>query len=238
VLAALAFLTPLPVGARRPGPATLAWFPVAGAVVGAVVGGAWALAVEVWPPLVAAAVVVAVDLVVTGALHVDGLADTADGLLPHLDGPERRRAVMAAPDVGAFGTAAVVALLLLRLATLASVGVTGADPWALASLWALARGAMAVALVAVPYVGGGLGSAFLGARAPLVWAGAALVPVALAVPSDDPGRTALALLGGAVAAVGVVALARRRLGGVTGDVLGAAGVVAETIGLLVLAGTW
>lgn len=238
MLAALAFLSPLPVGARRPGPRTLVWFPVAGAVVGAVVGGAWALAVELWPPLVAAAVVVAVDLVVTGALHVDGLADTADGVLPHLDGPDRRREVMAAPDVGAFGVAAVGAVLLLRLAALASIGVAGADPWALAALWALARGAMAVALVAVPYVGGGLGSAFLGARTPLVWAGALVVPAALAIPSGDPARTALALVAAAVAAAGVVALARRRLGGVTGDVLGAAGVVAETVGLLALAGTW
>lgn len=239
MLAALAFLTPLPVGARRPGPATLAWLPVAGAVVGAVVGGAWALSIELWPPLVAAAVVVAVDLVVTGALHVDGLADTADGVLPHLDGPERRKEVMAAPDVGAFGVATVGAVLLLRLASLAAVGAaSGADPWALAALWALARGAMAVAMVVVPYVGGGLGNAFLGARAVLVWAGAVVVPVALAVPSHDPARTGLALALGAVAAVGVVALARRRLGGVTGDVLGAAGVVAETVGLLVLAGTW
>jgi adenosylcobinamide-GDP ribazoletransferase len=239
LLAALAFLTPLPVGARRPGPGTLVWFPLAGALVGAVVGGAWALAAELWPPLVAAAIVVAVDLVVTGALHVDGLADTADGVLPHLDGPERRREVMAAPDVGAFGLAVVVAALLLRLSALGAVGAAaGAQPWALAALWALARGAMAVALVAVPYVGGGLGAAFLGARVPVVWVGAVLVPVALALVADDIGRTLLALVVGAVAATGVVALARRRLGGVTGDVLGAAGVVAETVGLVVLAGTW
>jgi adenosylcobinamide-GDP ribazoletransferase len=238
LLAALAFLTPLPVGARRPGPSTLAWFPVAGALVGAVVGGAWALASELWPPLVAAAVVVTVDLVVTGALHLDGLADTADGVLPHLDGPERRREVMAAPDVGAFGVAAVVAALLLEVSALAAVGSTGAEPAALAALWALARGVMAVALVTVPYVGGGLGAAFLGARAPLVWLGTVLVPVGLAAASGDVARTLLALVVGALAAAGVVALGRRRLGGVTGDVVGAAGVVAQTVGLVVLAGTW
>ena len=54
-----------------------------------------------WAPALAAALTVAVDLVLTGALHLDGLADTADGLLPHLD-RARRLAVMAAPDVGAF----------------------------------------------------------------------------------------------------------------------------------------
>jgi adenosylcobinamide-GDP ribazoletransferase len=238
LLAALAFLTPLPVGARRPGPSTLAWFPVAGALVGAVVGGAWALAAELWDPLVAAAVVVAVDLVVTGALHLDGLADTADGVLPHLDGPERRREVMAAPDVGAFGVAAVVAALLLEGAAIAAVGSAGAEPAALAALWALGRGVMAVALVTVPYVGGGLGTAFLGARAPLVWLGTVLVPVGLAAASGDVARTLLALAVGALAGAGVVALGHRRLGGVTGDVVGAAGVVAQTVGLVVLAGTW
>jgi adenosylcobinamide-GDP ribazoletransferase len=182
--------------------------------------------------------VAVVDLVVTGALHLDGLADTADGVLPHLDGPERRRAVMAAPDVGAFGVAAVVAALLLEVSALAAVGSTGAEPAALAALWALARGVMAVALVTVPYVGGGLGAAFLGARAPLVWLGTVLVPVGLAAASGDVARTLLALVVGALAAAGVVALGRRRLGGVTGDVVGAAGVVAQTVGLVVLAGTW
>lgn len=242
LLAALSFLTPLPVGARRPSPATLVWFPVAGAIIGGVVGVAWVLAAELWPPLLAPAVVVVVDLVVTGALHVDGLADTADGVLPHLDGPDRRREVMAAPDVGAFGVVAVVAVLLLRFASLRAigglVGGEGSDPWGLAALWALARGAMAVALVSVPYVGGGLGAAFVGARAPLVVAGAVVVPAALAMGAVEPGRALVALAVAAVAAAGVVALGRRRLGGVTGDVLGAAGVLAETVGLLVLAAKW
>lgn len=238
MLAALAFLTPLPVGARRPGPSTLVWLPLAGAVVGAVVAGAWVLASEVWPPLLAAAVVVAVDVVVTGALHVDGLVDTADGVLPHLDGPERRRAVMAAPDVGAFGVAAVVVVLLLRVGALATVGAVDPEPLAVVALWASARGAMAVALVAVPYVGGGLGAAFLGGRPSLVVAASVVVPVAAALGAEDPARALSALGVGAAGALLVVALARRRLGGVTGDVLGAAGMLAETAGLLALAATW
>lgn len=238
MLAALAFLTPLPVGARRPGPATLVWLPFAGAVIGAVVAGTWVLASEVWPPLLAAVVVVAIDLAITGALHVDGLADTADGILPPLDGPERRRAVMAAPDVGAFGVAAVVAVLLLRAAALAAVGAVDPEPLALVALWSLGRGLMSVALVAGPYVGGGLGSAFLGARLPAVLAAAVLAPAPFAVLADAPARTGGSLLVAALVAGAVVVLARRRLDGVTGDVVGAAGLLAETAGLLVLAGSW
>ncbi len=75
---ALAFLTVFG-GAAGPEPATLAWFPLAGAVIGLVLGAVWWEADRIWTPTVAAAVVVAADLVVTGLLHVDGLADTADG---------------------------------------------------------------------------------------------------------------------------------------------------------------
>ena len=114
---ALAFLTPL-FGASEPRPETLTWFPFAGAALGLVLGAVWWGAERIWPAAVAAAIVVAADLALTGLLHVDGLADSADGLLPHLD-RERRLEVMAAPDVGAFGVAAVVAVLLLRWAALA-----------------------------------------------------------------------------------------------------------------------
>src|SRR5688572_14319385 len=101
---ALAFLTP--VGrATPPSPDALTWFPVVGAGIGAVLGGLWWATDQLWPPLVAAALVLAADLALTGLLHIDGLVDTADGLLPHLE-RERRLEVMAAPDAGAFGIAA------------------------------------------------------------------------------------------------------------------------------------
>src|SRR5947207_1032923 len=100
---ALSFLTPLG-GARTPSPAALRWFPLAGLIIGAAVGGVWWTAHRIWPAGVAAAVVIAADLAVTGMLHFDGLVDSADGLLPHLPAA-RRLDVMAAPDVGAFGIA-------------------------------------------------------------------------------------------------------------------------------------
>jgi len=235
VRAALAFLTPLPVGAGPPGNRTLRWFAVAGAVVGLVVGGSWWAAGEVLPALVAAGVVVLVDVAVTGALHLDGLADSADGLLSHQPTPERRQAVMAAPDVGAFGISAVATVLLLRWSTFASVDP---DIVMVTALWSASRGAMAVALVAVPYVGGGLGTAFLGGPRLPVLAVAGVVPLTLAVVADAPAVAVAAVLAAGLAAAAVVALGRRRLGGVTGDVVGAAGVVAETVGLVVATSRW
>jgi adenosylcobinamide-GDP ribazoletransferase len=183
---------------------------------------------------VAAAIVVAADLALTGLLHVDGLADSADGLLPHLD-RARRLEVMAAPDVGAFGVAAVVAVLLLRWAALAT---TAPSPLLLGGLWCASRTAMAVAARKVPYARpGGLASAFLGGRT----LSTALIGAVLAtgLAFAGPGVAGIAAVAGVVVgAAGVVALARRRIGGFTGDVLGASGMVGETTGLLVAAARW
>ena len=222
--AALAFLTPLPVGAVAPDRRTLDWFPLAGAAIGLVVGGGWWLADEAFPPLVAAALAVALDVLVTGALHLDGLADSADGLLPHLDGPDRRRVVMAAPDVGAFGITAAALALLLRWSAFASMEP---DVVLVVAVWCASRSIMAVALARGPYVGSGLGDAFAGARP---WAGLAGVVAAVVLAPE--------VVLGVVAAAGMLVLGRRRLGGVSGDVLGAAGVVCETVALLAATASW
>jgi adenosylcobinamide-GDP ribazoletransferase len=230
---ALAFLTPL-FGASEPRPETLTWFPFAGAALGLVLGAVWWGAERIWPAAVAAAIVVAADLALTGLLHVDGLADSADGLLPHLN-RARRLEVMAAPDVGAFGVAAVVAVLLLRWAALAT---TAPSPLLLGGLWCASRTAMAVTARTVPYARpGGLASAFLGGRT----LSTALIGAVLAtgLAFAGPGVAGIAAVAGVVAgAAGVVALARRRIGGFTGDVLGASGMVGETAGLVVAAARW
>jgi adenosylcobinamide-GDP ribazoletransferase len=235
VRAAVGFLTPLPVGTTTPDAATLPVLPVVGALLGLLIGAVWWATGEILPPLVAAAVVVAADVALTGALHLDGLADTADGLLSHLEGSQRRLAVMRAPDVGVFGVVAVTAALLLRAAAFASMAP---DAALVGALWAASRGAMAAALVTVPYVGGGLGAAFLGAPRGPVLAVSALVPLGLALLADDALAAVVAVVIGLLAAAGTVLLGRRRLGGVTGDVLGAAGIVAETAGLVVATARW
>lgn len=232
---ALAFLTPLG-GAAAPSPSAVPWFPVVGAGLGLVLGAIWWAADRVWAAPVAAAVVVAADLALTGMLHLDGLVDSADGLLPPLADADRRLEVMADPATGAFGVGVAVAVLLLRWAALASLEPS---PALLGALWSASRLAMAVATRRVPYArpGGGLASAFLdGGRTPAVpvvglVVGAVLVGI-------GRGDAVAGVVGVALGAAAVLGLASRRIGGFTGDVLGAAGMVGETLGLLAAAARW
>jgi adenosylcobinamide-GDP ribazoletransferase len=232
---AFAFLTSLG-GARDPEPGMVAWFPVVGAAIGALVGGSWWLASRIWPPAVAAAIALAVDLGVTGLLHADGLVDTADGLLPHLT-RERRLAVMREPAVGAYGIAVAAAVLLLRFTALATLHV---DVLLIVAVWCASRTAMAVAPSVVPYArshdGGIATGMFEGGRQPIALCGVAAAFVLGALASGWSGAAAVAAC--FAAAAGVVFLGRRKLGGFTGDVLGAAGLVGETVALLVAAARW
>jgi adenosylcobinamide-GDP ribazoletransferase len=224
------FLTPLG-GASTPSTRALPWFPVVGALVGLGVGVVWDVGDELWPLVVAAALAVVADLALTGLLHVDGLADSADGLLPHLP-PERRLAVMAEPTTGAFGVSVVGAVLLLRFAAFA-----GREPDVVLCVlvWATSRSAMAWSMARQPYARpGGLGEVF---RDGPWWPGAVGLAAALAVGLTSVDRAA-AVAACWIAALAVVRLGRRRVGGWTGDVLGAAGVVGETVGLLVAAARW
>jgi adenosylcobinamide-GDP ribazoletransferase len=235
---ALAFLTPFG-GAATPRPGTLGWFPFAGALIGLVLGGIWWGADRLWPPLVTAALVVAADLVVTGMLHVDGLADSADGLIAPMS-RGRRLEVMADPRTGAFGVAAVAIVVVLRVTALSAITPS---PLLLAGLWCASRTTMAVIARTLPYARGtGLASAFLGSGPlPVALVGTVLASgLAIGGSAHLVSRAVGVLaIASCLAAGGLVAgLAHRRLGGFTGDVLGAAGVIGETVGLLFLAARW
>jgi adenosylcobinamide-GDP ribazoletransferase len=233
--AAVAFLTPF--GGRqaaRPGPATMAYFPVVGASLGALIGLSWSAARKRLPPLPAAALVVATDALMTGGLHLDGLADTADGLCAHVPAKSRLE-IMAEPQVGTFAAIALGVVLISRTAALA---VLEPSPTLLAALYCSSRSVMVIGTRAMPYARkDGLATAFLpktgGPDAALVaslgGAGAALLLAALVAGR----RGARAVVAGWVSGALVLVLARRRIGGFTGDVLGAAGVVCETAGLFV-----
>ena len=230
---AVAFLTPLG-GSRTPSPGALRWFPAVGFGLGLALGAIWWGADQLWPAPVAAAVVLAADLGLTGVLHVDGLMDSADGLLPPLR-PERRLEVMAAPDVGAFGVATALAVMLLRWVALASAAPA---PLLLAALWCTSRTAMVATAGSLPYARpAGLATSFLGGRWTAPAVAGAVVAVAAAAwwrPLAGPVAVAAAAAGATTVAV----LARRRIGGFTGDVLGAGGIVAEPVGLVVASARW
>jgi adenosylcobinamide-GDP ribazoletransferase len=194
----------------------------------------WWAGDEIWAPIVAASLAVAADLALTGMLHVDGVGDTADGLLPPLD-RDRRLEVMADPRAGAFGVSAIVIVLVVRVAALASVAPA---VWAVAGIWCASRTAMAVATRTMTYVRpGGLASAFVGGSPRFVGAYGVTMAVALAVV-DAQLQGAVAVVATVLGATAVLAFARHRIGGFTGDVLGACGVLGETAGLLVLAAAW
>ncbi len=231
--AALGFLT-IVGGAAPPDRRAPAWFGLVGALVGLAVGAVWWGAGELWPPLLAAVLAVGADAALTGMLHLDGLADSADGLLPPVD-RARRLAIMATPDVGAFGLVAVLLVLVARVAALSTLTP---DPLLVAGLWAGARAGMALTMAVVPYArAAGAASGFADRRSgPVAVTLVVAVVVVVATLGGWAGvATATALVAGFAA---VVALAVRRLGGYTGDVLGAAGVVAETVGLVVAAARW
>lgn len=232
-LAALAFLTRLPMPrlqaadfARAPG-----WFAMAGLGIGAALAGVWVLAALLWPPLVVALVVVAFGLLLTGALHEDGLADTFDGLGSGRP-TERALEILRDSRIGAFGAMALVLALGLRVAVLAALGPLA--PLALVAGQGFSRAAMVGVLRAGPYLrASGAGTGMTG---PL---GAGLVPLGLAVA----GAVALAVWGfGVGAALGLVGVvlaawlvrgwAMRRIGGITGDILGAVQVLGDLAFLL------
>lgn len=231
LLAAIGFLTRVPVPARvfddaRAQSQSLAWYPAVGLLLGGLLCAvAWGL--QALPPLLGSTLLVAAWVLLTGALHLDGLADSADAWVGGLGDRARTLAIMKDPACGPAGVVALVLVLLSKVAALASL--PGA-PWAallLAPL--LARMALTAAFVTTPYVrSGGLGSGLVGA--PRIASAVGLVLGAAACIAFG-WRGALAL---AVAAV-VFALWRRaclqRLGGITGDT---AGALAECVEVAVL----
>jgi adenosylcobinamide-GDP ribazoletransferase len=142
---------------------------------------------------------------------------------------------MADPAAGAFGVGAAIVVVLLRWAALA-----GRRPsvWLVGGLWCASRTAMAVALRTLPYArAGGLAESWRGGKAAPVGVGGAILAVALAwFAGVVPGLVAVG--GVFLGAAAVLAVAQRRLGGFTGDVLGAAGLVGETAGLVLAAARW
>ncbi len=215
--------------------------PVVGALLGALLGGvALGLRELRAPAALTGAVVVALAAALTRGLHLDGLADTADGLGSYAD-RDRALAIMKSPEVGPFGVVAIVLALLLQATGVAAVAAR--DGWRVvpAVLVATAAGRLAVTWACrrgVPAARpDGLGALVAGT----VGTGAATtatVALALAAVPTVPGRPwqgPLAVLLALAAAAALRWHATRRLGGITGDVLGALLELAVSVAYGVLA---
>lgn len=237
-LAALGFLTIAPVPASAASASRLGaargFFPLVGLLLGLALAGVDAGLRAILPVSIVSALLVLLLVLMTRGLHLDGLADTADGVMGgHTR--ERRLEIMRDPHVGAFGVGVTVCVVLLKWAALASL----AGPsrfWVIALFPVLSRWAMMLALSAFQYARSqGLGTAFQNERPALG------VGLATATASGAAFLMAtwggLVMLGAAyVAAVVLGAALARLLGGLTGDTYGAINEVTEVAALMVAVG--
>lgn len=231
LLAALAFLTRVPI--RRSfegvevGRAAL-FFPLVGAGIGLLQLGALRLMKPHLPSLVVAVLVVALSAWVTRGLHLDGLADFADGLGGGSTREDALR-IMRDPAVGAFGVIALVLVLAVKIASVEAL--PSAEALVLAPT--LARWTAVAVGFFLPYARGsaGLGAAMTGGAGRFELLG--LTVLAAAISLLFPWSLAV-LSWAAVLIVSLLvgAIARRRLGGMTGDVLGANVEIAESCALV------
>jgi adenosylcobinamide-GDP ribazoletransferase len=236
--ASIIFCTRLPLLPATPLTANslsrAAWaFPVAGLVVGVIGAVVYALAHKLsLPPWPAAALAVAATMLVTGCLHEDGLADTADGFGGGKT-REQKLAIMRDSHVGAYGVCALAMALLLRVGALASLPNAHAVVWALIASHAAARATMPVLMLLLPPARSDGLSFDAGKPAGEAVAVAAVIGFLILAICLHLGHGLVALI--VLAAIVALAawLATRQIGGHTGDVMGALEQVSEIAVLLV-----
>ena len=243
---ALAFLTHLPAGrvdctAQEIGRSARC-FPLVGALLGAVYATVAKLLGPLFPPLVTAVLIVLLDALLTGAMHFDGLADTADGFGAGQTREDVLR-IMRDHAVGSYGACALMFAIALKVATIGAViGTATAVPalvlapahgrWSAVFSSSLAAYARPVTDDTSKSVGSP--ARFIG-YGELVIATAIMLPVAFAL---RPWRGGAALLSGALAIAAWTWICRRKIGGVTGDTLGAGVELSECIVLMLFAMNW
>ena len=235
-LAATAFFTRLPVDPRAAGVwrlADSAWaFPLVGAGIGGVAAfallSAQLIGLASWP---AALLSVLAGIALTGALHEDGLADTADGFCGGRDRDEKL-AILRDSRQGTWGVLAIVLSVLLRCAALAGIGDVIHAGLALIAAHAASRAALPAAMIALrPARPDGLG-AMAGKPHAGGAVAAGLIGSAIALAALGPVRGVIALCLAGVIVFAMAELSRRQIGGYTGDVLGALQQVGEIVILL------
>lgn len=234
IRAAFVFLSRVPVGGFPYSPAAWcwapAWFPLVGLSVGVVAAVAFSLTNAVTNVAIAAVIAVAVSVLMTGAFHEDGLADTADAL-GGAHGHKQMLDILKDSRIGTYGALALLISLLLRLACIASLAELA--PGALVAAHVLARTGPVWLIATMSYVtesnakGSAVGAAGI-AQAVVATVLAGLISVLLAIFGYLSARSVIVAV---LAAVGLTATAgwyfKRRAGGITGDFLGATEQICE-----------
>ncbi len=196
------------------------YFPLVGLLVGGACAAVFWAASQIWSGWLPALLAIAAGVLITGAFHEDGLADTADGLGGGTT-VAKRLTIMKDSRIGTYGALALGLTLAIKAAALATLPA-GLGAWTLVAAHAAGRGASVLAMRALPYVGDAKTGKWkpspsdLSLTEVLIALAVAGLPLAL---SPD-GVVISAVLAGAVLACALALTARRLLGGYTGDVLG------------------
>jgi adenosylcobinamide-GDP ribazoletransferase len=233
MLTAVAFLTRLPVGAYAKPDLNRAalFFPLVGALVGGIAAGTRALADLALAPLPATLLAVAAAIIVSGALHEDGLADVADALGAHTT-RDRRLEILKDPRIGTFGGLALIVAVGLTATTVAGLDTEDAVK-ALVIAHTLSRWAILPVSKALPPAKPGGAGSLLRVTTPSLVA-ATVLAAAIVTPLGG----APALLAVALAAAASAIVLHTTLGGITGDGYGATAKAAELAALMTLAALW
>ena len=203
------------------------WYPFVGLVIGVLTWLAWKATMFFLPPLVAGVVTLVIWVMLTGGLHLDGLADCCDGLFASIS-TERRLEIMKDPRMGAFGVIGLILILLLKAAVL--IALTPVSSLGILLAASLARWFILPAALLPLARPSGMGADFAAGfrRSFILWG--ALIPLTIAIILGVRGI--LSIVTGLVASAFVLGLAKSRIGGVTGDVFGMVVEIVETVVLL------
>jgi len=243
VFAAVQFLLVSPAFIRRAFTpqemgAAVGFYPVAGLILGLILAGGRSLLALAFPPMLCAALTLALWVALTGALHLDGFLDSCDGLLGGFT-QEQRLEIMRDERVGAYALAGGTLLLLTKFSALAST------PWiipALATAALLSRWGVAAVLVAYPYARSeGLGRAVknhAGWRQALLASILTLAGLALIAFWVPPIPVVLSVVAAGLVSVIFARFTLARLPGLTGDIYGAINELIEVSVLIVWCFSW
>ncbi len=239
-ITALRFLTVLPVPGKTSITAqsvarSIPYYPAVGIIIGIIMALICVGADAVFPPLVTSVLLVLVLSVISGGLHLDGLADTSDGLFSARPRNEAL-SIMKDSSTGVMGVIALVLVLLLKIAALTSL--SDAVRWEAAFLIPVAgRCSLVYMLYALPYArssSSGLGSMFFGRTSTPTVASAALIFTVCALVTTGLPGIALLIIAGLSCFLFTLYI-KQRLGGGTGDTTGALAEIVETVTALALA---
>ena len=235
LISALQFLTILPLGKSRDfdAPKTIPWFPVVGLAIGLILMLGDYIFSILWPDIIVALLDVLLIVILSGGLHLDGLGDTADGFFSHRS-PEQVLSIMRDSRIGVMGLAAIVFVLSIKWASI--LHLVGHRALYLFIIPAYSRGAMMFGIKFLRYgrPQGGIGTDFFSDKPPMYALSIIFLPVLL---SFWLGVKAIWLNSLFILMTALILFYyKRRMGGITGDMLGAMAEVEEA-GLFLVACT-